>query len=216
MQEIILNAAFRDNKDNVEDLRASGLVPAVVYGKKQETKSIVINSKDFKKALAEAGESSVVILKTPSGDINTLIHDYTLDPVKSHPTHADFLAIDMNKEVEVALPIEFIGEAPAVKQGLGVLSKSMNEIEISALPKNLPHNIQIDLSVLTELGSQIHVSDITLPKGATMISEGDEVIAVITAIKEEKEEEVEAPDLSKIEISEERGKKAEEEDPENK
>jgi large subunit ribosomal protein L25 len=210
MQEIILNAAFRDSKDNVEALRADGLVPAVVYGKKQETKSIVINGKDLTKALHQAGESSVVTLKTPSGDINTLIHDYTLDPVKNVLTHADFLAIDMNKEVEVALPVEFTGEAPAEKQGLGVLIKALQEIEISALPKDLPHGIEVDISILTELGSQIHAKDLKLPKGVTMITDGEEVVAVISAIKEEVEET--APiDLSTIEISEERGKKAEEE-----
>jgi len=206
MQEIILNAAFRDTKDNVEALRASGLVPAVVYGKKQETKSVVINAKDLTKALHLAGESSVVLLKTPSGDINTLIHDYTLDPVKNVLTHADFLAIDMNKVVEVALPIEFVGESPAEKQGLGVLTKALQEIEISALPKDLPHNIEVDISILAELGSQIHAKDLKMPAGVTMITDSEVVVAVISAIKEEVEE-VAPVDLSTIEISEERGKK---------
>lgn len=215
MQEIILNAAFRDSKDNVDALRADGLVPAVVYGKKQETKSIVINAKDLTKALHQAGESSVVTLKTPSGDINTLIHAYDLDPVKNVLTHADFLAIDMNKEVEVALVIEFTGEAPAEKQGLGVLTKALHEIEIKALPKDLPHNIEVDISSLTELGSQIHAKDLKMPKGVTMLTNADEVVAVISSIKEEVEET--APvDLSTIEISEERGKKAEEGEEESK
>lgn len=211
MQEIILNAAFRDSKDNVDALRADGLVPAVVYGKKQETKSIVINAKDLTKALHEAGESSVVTLKTPSGDINTLIHDYSLDPVKNILTHADFLAIDMNKVVEVALPIEFTGESPAEKQGLGVLIKALQEIEISALPKNLPHNIEVDISILALLGDQIHAKDLKLPTGVTMLTDGEEVVAVISSIKEEVEET--APvDLSTIEISEERGKKEDSEE----
>jgi len=215
MQEIILNAAFRDSKDNVDALRADGLVPAVVYGKKQEAKSIVINAKDLTKALHQAGESSVVTLKTPSGDINTLIHAYDLDPVKNVLTHADFLAIDMNKEVEVALVIEFTGEAPAEKQGLGVLTKALHEIEIKALPKDLPHNIEVDISSLTELGSQIHAKDLKMPKGVTMLTDADEVVAVISSIKEEVEET--APiDLSTIEISEERGKKAEEGEEESK
>lgn len=210
MQEIVLNVAFRDEKDRAERLRDSGLIPAVVYGKEQPTKSIVLNLKDFEKALKIAGESSVVVLKTPSGDINTLIHDLSVDPVKNIPIHADFLAIDMNKEVEVSLPIDFIGESPAAKQGLGVLVKVMHEIKISALPKDLPHNIEVDLSPLDEIGKQIHLKEIKMPKGVKALALEDEVVVAVTAIKEEKEEV--SVDLSTIEISEERGKKETEEE----
>lgn len=206
MQEIILNVAFRDNKDKVESLRSSGLVPAVVYGKGQESKSIVVNSKDLEKAFEKAGESGVVVLKTPNENLNTLIHDYSLDPIKNTIIHADFLIIDMKKEVIVNLPIEFINESPAEKQGLGILTKVMHELEIKGLPKDLPHNITVDISNLFNLGDQIHAKDIKMPSNITLITNANDVVVAVTAIKEEKEEVVPV-DLSSIEISEERGKK---------
>ena len=108
------------------------------------------------------------------------------------------------------VPFEFKGEAPAVKSGLGTLVKVMHEIEIEAKPKDLPHGIEVDVLRLKTLEDQIIVKDVTLPPGVTSITNGDEVIAMISAIREEEEEEV-APeaDLSQIEV-EKKGKKEEE------
>ena len=129
------------------------------------------------------------------------------DPIRGFPIHIDFLAIDMNKKVEVTVPIEFIGIAPAEKEGLGILVKTLHEIEVEALPKDLPHNISVDVSILVALDDQIHIKDITLPKGVTMITDENEVVALIAAIKEEVLETTPV-DLSAIEV-EKKGKKEE-------
>jgi len=115
----------------------------------------------------------------------------------------------MNKKVEVEVPIEFVGIAPAEKNGLGVLVKVLHDFNIEVLPKEIPHSIEVDLSGLEDLDSQIHVKNIILPKGVKMITDQEEVIALIAPMKEEVEEEEEAPiDLSSIEV-EKKGKKEE-------
>lgn len=190
-------------------LRDEGMIPAVFYGAGSETTPITVSLKEFEKVLKGAGESSPVILKIDGGDVSTLIHEVQLHPVKGYPVHADFLVVDMNKEVEVNVALEFVGEAPAVKGGLGILTKVLHEVSVRALPGDLPHNIEIDISSLATLDDQIHVKDIQAPKGVTILTEGEDVIALVAAAKEEVEET--APvDLSAIEVSVEKGKKEEE------
>ena len=210
-----LTAIKRSKADKLASVRSNGMVPAVVYGARVENTMISVPSVDFVKILKIAGESSTIILELKGDEtkkeavqkIDVLIHDMQVDPIKGFPIHVDFLAIDMNKPVEVTIPVEFIGVAPAEKNSLGVLVKVMHEIEIEALPKDLPHNVTIDVSILEVLDAQIHIKDIKLPKGVKMITDGEEVIALISAIKEEVVET--APvDLSAIEV-EKKGKKDE-------
>ncbi len=203
-----LTATKRSKTDKLGAVRSNGMVPAVVYGARVENTSISVPSVDFIKAWKVAGESSTIVLDLEGKKIDVLIHDLQVDPVKGFPIHVDFLAIDMNKTVEVQVPIEFIGVAPAEKSGLGVLVKVIHEVEIEALPKDLPHNIEVDLSSLVALGDQIHIKDVNLPKGVTMKTPADEVVALISAVKEEVEE-VAPVDLSSIEV-EKKGKKDEE------
>ena len=210
-----LTATKRSKTDKLAVIRSSGMIPAVVYGVRVENTMISVPTVDFEKILKIAGESSTIVLEIASDaatkvapqKVDVLIHDMQVDPVKGFTTHIDFLAIDMNKPVEVAIPIEFIGIAGAEKDGLGVLIKVLHEIEIEALPKDLPHNVIVDVSILLALDDQIHVKDLHLPKGVTVKTHEDEVIALITPIKEEVAEE--APvDLSAIEV-EKKGKKEE-------
>ena len=136
------------------------------------------------------------------------MHDLQRDPVTGAVTHIDFMIIDMHKDIEVAVPIEFIGLAQAEKSGLGNLVKVLHEVEVKALPDKMPHSFEIDVTHLATLEDKIHVSDIKLPAGVTMITSGEEVVALIASFVEEKEE---TPiDLSQIEVVE-KGKKDDEE-----
>jgi large subunit ribosomal protein L25 len=198
------------------------MVPAVVYGAQVENTLVSVLSTDFVKILKIAGESSTIVLDIAgtseksgtegkvgaSKKVDVLIHEVQVDPVKGQPIHIDFLAIDMNKPVEVTIPLEFIGLAKAEKDGLGTLVKVLHEVDIEALPKDLPHNIQVDVTGIATLEDKIHAKDIKLPKGVTLITEGDEVVALVAVIKEEVEE-VAPVDLSAIEV-EKKGKKDEE------
>ena len=203
-----IKAKKRDISANLEMLRKSGEMPAVFYGMGKESTPISVSIIDFKKIWRDAGESSTVAVSTPDGDLNTLIHDIQVNPITDEPIHADFLVIDINKAIKVNIPVEFEGVSNAVKGGLGTLVKVLHEVEVEALPKDLPHNLVVDISKLETVDDQILVSDIVLPKGVSMITPVEEVVASIALQKEEVEESA-LIDLSAIEV-EKKGKKEEE------
>jgi len=204
-----IKATERGLGDRLDVLRKSGNIPAVFYGAGKETTPISISGIEFKKVWRDAGESSAVKVTTANGAVDVLIHEVQVDPITSEPIHVDFLVIDMNKKIQVPIPLVFEGVSPAVKNGLGNLVKVLHELEVEALPAQLPHNLTVDISKLEKLDDTILVSDIKLPAGVVSINEGKEVVASIVAQVEEKEEPVAAPDLSEIEV-EKKGKKEEE------
>jgi large subunit ribosomal protein L25 len=203
-----IKAKKRDISANLEMLRKAGEMPSVFYGMGKESTPVSVSIIDFKKIWRDAGESSTVTVSTPEGDLNTLIHDVQVNPITDEPIHADFLVIDVNKAIQVNVPIEFEGVSSAVKGGLGTLVKVLHEVEIEALPKDLPHNLVVDISKLETVDDQILVSDIVLPKGVIMVTPAEEVVASIALQKEEVEDSTPI-DLSAIEV-EKKGKKEEE------
>ncbi len=203
-----LKVLKRDATEVAEDIRAAGSIPAVFYGPKEAAQSIKIVYPDFEKAFKEAGESTVVTLVVDGEEHETLIHDVSYHPVRGTVAHVDFYVIEKGKKVQVHVPLEFTGVAPAEKTLGGTLMKVMHEVEIEAMPKDLPHEIIVDISSLVDFDSQIHASDIVLPSGVTLIAEDDEVIALVQAPNEESDEPAEAVDISSIEV-EKKGKKEE-------
>lgn len=186
----------------------TGEIPAVFYGAGKPSTSIAISLIDFKKVWQKAGESSAIKIEMPDGAVDALIHEVQTHPVTDEPMHVDFLVIDMNKPIRVKVPLEFDGVSNAVKTGLGTLVKVLHEVEVEALPRDLPHNLTVDISKLETVESQVLVSDIAIPAGVTLITHAEEVAASIAVQKEEPVEE--APvDLSAIEV-EKKGKKEEE------
>lgn len=206
---ITLEVKKRDTKANLFTLRKGGSIPAVFYGPKEKSTPIAVSGKDFEKALKMAGESTIVVLKGDFGEHEALIHDLDRDPVTDVIRHADFYVVEKGKKIKVGVPIEFIGVSPAVKDLGGVLVKVIHEVEIEALPKDLPHSLEADISALVDFDSQILASDIKLPSGVELVTKADEVVALTSMPKEEKEEEAAPIDLSAIEV-EKKGKTEEE------
>ncbi len=206
---LAIKAKSRQAGKGLDVLRKSGEIPAVFYGAGKSSTPISVNLIDFKKIWREAGESSAVKIDTEGGEIDVLIHEVQTDPVTDEPIHADFLAIDMNKKIRVKVPLDFTGLSGAVKNGIGTLVKVMHEVEIEALPKDLPHSLSVDMTPLENIKDQITVGQINLPHGVSIITAPEEIVVAVAEQKEEKEEEP-APDLSEIEV-EKKGKQAEEE-----
>jgi large subunit ribosomal protein L25 len=206
----VIKAKKREAGGKLDILRKSGEIPAVFYGAGKDTTSISISTAQFKKIWREAGESSAVKIKVGDKDIDALIHEVQVDRVTDEPIHADFLAIDLKKKIRVKVPLVFDGVSNAVKSGIGNLVKVLYEVEIEALPIELPHNLIVNISKLETLKDQIFISDLKLPTGVVVINNPGDVVASIIEQVEEKEEVVAPPvDLSAIEV-EKKGKKEEE------
>ncbi len=212
---LTLRAEKRDLNTSPSEIRKAGQIPAVFYGRKEISTSISLRFTDFLKVWKEAGESTVVTLALhEKGEViepkESLIHDVSVDPVSGRVLHADFYIFEKGHKVEVALPVEFMGISPAVKDLGGTLVKVIHELKVEAMPKNLPHNITVDISTLIQFGDQILAKDIPLPAGVELKINSEDVIATVSAPREEKEEEVVPIDLSSIEV-EKKGKTDEKE-----
>ncbi len=205
---ITLDVEKRNLKDSLSQIRNSGKIPAVFYGKKEISTPIMLSDALFEKTLKEAGESTILHLKGDGINVDVLIHDVDLDPVTDKPRHADFYAVEKDKKIAVKIPLEFMGVAPAVKDLGGILVKVMHEMEIEALPKDLPHKLEVDISPLVAFSSVVMAKDIKLPNGVSLKIKPEEVVASVYEPKEEVI--VETPvDLSTIEVAK-KGKEAKE------
>jgi large subunit ribosomal protein L25 len=204
---ITIDATVRDVKVNPKLIRKQGKLPAVFYGSGQESTPITVDKIQFGKAWQEAGESTIISLQTPKGKLDALIHDVALHPVYDEPVHVDFYVVAKDHKIEVDIPLEFIGVAPAEKLG-GIVLKVIHELTIESLPGKLPQQIIVDLGLLTGLDSHISVADLKLGDGVRALVPGTEVVASISLPQEETEGATAPLDLSAIEV-EKKGKKEE-------
>jgi large subunit ribosomal protein L25 len=131
--------------------------------------------------------------------------------MKGTVTHADFYQVNLKEKIAAKVAIHFQGEAPAVREKGGVLNKTLAEVELEALPNDMPHSVDVDLSALRDIGDAIHVRDLTLPRGVESFIDADTVICSISSRVEEKEEPA-TVDVSAIKVEgEEKRKESEEE-----
>lgn len=208
---VMLAAKARDTVGKgVATLRTKGLLPAVVYGAKTPSQPLTLNAREFEKVWREAGEAGLVELAINGSKKNVLIKDVELHPLRGTPLHVDFYAVEMNKPIRAQVPVQFTGEAPAAKQG-AILVKVIHELEVEALPANLPRELQVDISKFVQAGDRFLVSDLSVPAGVTVIAEPSDIIALTEAPKAEEEVVAEAaPSIADIEVVGEKGKKEEE------
>jgi large subunit ribosomal protein L25 len=204
-----LEVKKRDMKEKPDAIRQNGLIPAVFYGKKEKSTSITVSAAEFVKLFKQAGESSVINLKGEGVDVEALITEVDVHPVTGKARHADFYVFEKGKKIEIDIPVEFIGVAPAIKELGGTLIKVLRTLKISALPKDLPQKINVDISKLIDFKSVIHANEIALPANVTLVEQGLEIIASVTEPKAEIEEVAAPVDLSTIEVAK-KGKEAKE------
>lgn len=211
-----LTVKIRDEKEKPNILRKEGSLPAVLYGPKTKNLSLQTNKKEFEKIYQETGTSSLISLEVENGKkFIALIHGIQKHPISNDFIHIDFYQPDLEKETEAEIPLEFIGSAPAEKELGGTLVKNIKEIEVKALPQNLPHDIKVNIEGLKTFEDSILVKDLKVPEGVKILKESDEVVVSVFA-PQKVEEELEKPIEEKVEEVEKAGEKEKEEKSEEK
>src|SRR3989344_7466102 len=171
----------KDFRKKTKSMKTEGRIPAVVYGPGVKNANIEVDEKEFKKVFQKAGESSLVELAVEEEKEKrpVLVHDIQRDPVSDKIIHVDFFQASLKEEVEVAIPLVFERVASAEKDLGGTLVKSILEIEVKALPQNLPHEIKVDISSLKTFEDHILVKDLKLPEEVETTKNPDEIVVAV-------------------------------------
>lgn len=186
-------------------LRREGNIPAVLYGKGKENLNLSITEHDYLRLFREAGTSSIVLLDIEGdGQKNVLVQEIQFNPLTGGADHIDFYEVSMTEKLTTNVPLHFVGDSAAVIDLQGSLVTNTTEVEVECLPADLPHEIEVDITVLSDFEAVIHVSDLKVPAGVEVKNDPEEVVAVVEAPRSEEEmaeldEEIEAPELPEAE-----------------
>jgi len=182
-----------ERRSQLRELREQGGIPGIVYGYKTENTPISVDMADFIKTMREVGRNGVINLNVDGKKLNVVLHEYQEDPIRKEVIHADFLAVDLDQEIEANVRVELSEDAVGVRDG-GVVQQILHELVITAKPDDIPESIQVDISQLG-IGDSISVGEIRDKYSVTINHEDDEPIATILAPRvEEAEEDTEAAD----------------------
>jgi large subunit ribosomal protein L25 len=215
--EISLDAREAHGKAN-KRLRRAGIVPGVVFGNGEDSTPVQIGAKDFEALYRTAGRTSVVNLRVPGArdTKSAVIKSVQRHPLSGNALHVDFLVINLREEMEVDVPLVFVGEAPAVELTGGTLLHNLSSIHVKALPTDIPQQVQVNVSTLVSLDVAIHVRDLSLNRDAvTVLTDGDTIVATVVPprVEEEPEPVITEEELLEAEAADEGEEPAEGEAP---
>ena len=192
MQQAKLEVQQRDTfgKQSARELRKEGGVPAVLYGRAQETVALQLDARTFRQFLRTYGENVIINMEVSTGNTETVI----IKEIQRHPVdkqkliHADFIRISLDEPVTSAVPVVLVGNPPGIQEG-GVLENPLRQVSLHCLPMQMPTNISIDVSHL-DIGDAVHVSDLNLDEEVDILDEPDRIIATVSQPRIQLEEEI--------------------------
>ncbi len=195
--ELKLAAEIRAEKNGkAKKVLAAGYIPAIIYGSGMENMNLKIKKHDFERAYESAGESNLIKLAIAGEEpMKVIIKDIQRSGVKNGIIHADFYKVDMKKKISVEIPLNFTGEAKAVKELGGTLVKNLDAVEVECLPGDIIKEIEVDLTKLETFNDMIKLSDLKIPADIEIASQEDLVVASVQEqrVEEEVKEEASAP-----------------------
>ena len=169
----------------LKKFRHQGKVPANVFGPKFKSQSVTVELKDFSKTYRVAEETGIIYLKVGKEEIPVLVRDVQRHTVNNKLRHVDFRKVDLTQKIETEVPVKVVGESEAVTQKSGVLLTLSNIVRVEALPAEIPHEVEVDIAALKEIGNEIKVSDLPKSDKYTVKEEADKVLVSVIAHKEE-------------------------------
>ena len=181
MADITLSAAPRQMVGKkTRFLRREGLLPANIFGLGQESQSVQVQEHDLRDLLRHGGRNQLIDL-TVEGEkkpVSAMIRGVQRDPVSRQLLHVDFIRVSLTTTIVASVPLVFVGDSPGVKMYAGVLVHNMDSVQVRALPSEMPHQIEVDVSVLTELDQTLHVRDI-LAGGIDIATDPDSLVVKV-------------------------------------
>lgn len=183
----------------VKALRRDGQTPVVIYGGGRKPLALTVETHDFELMYRKAGGNTIIAIEIEKADgtkenKNVLVHRVDLDPVHDNILHADLLQIRMDEKITTEIPLKFVGDSVAVMDLSGSMLTPTTEVEVECLPADLPHEIEVDISPLATFDDVIHVSDLKVGPGVTIMTDPEAVVAHVEAPRSDEElEELEAP-----------------------
>jgi large subunit ribosomal protein L25 len=191
MRRLELEVSKRNIKGKkVRFLRRGGLIPCNIYGHGMESVPVQVDVRKLGHLLARAGGTDLITIKMPDAESpsNVLIRDVQRNPMTGEPTHVDFYQVRMTEKLKAEVPLVFVGEAPALKLKNVSMLHAMNSLQIEALPDDLPHNIEVDISSLAVPEQSLHVRDIKVSDKVTILSDPDQMIVKVAEVRKVVEE----------------------------
>ncbi len=210
----MINLKVQNRKDTgrkVSKLRQEGILPGVLYGSDFKSTPVSVDYKEFDKAYQKGGESTILNLALGEDKMNALIYSVQYDSLTGEFQHVDFYKIKKGEKIQVEIDLKFIGAAPAVKTLGGSFISNMDQVEVRCLPKDLIHEVEVDISSLETFEDAIRVKDLPIPKNIEVLEDQEGVVAkVVEAIDEEEIlEETEETAAEDVEVVGEEGKEGE-------
>ncbi len=202
MQKHTLTVTKRDIfGKKLKALRKTGVLPGNIYGKDLKSQAVQVPVKEFQTVYDEVGSSGVVYLDFEGKEHPVLIHALAYDYLKNQPLHADFFQVNMKEKVKTKVPLHVVGEPKAVTEKIGMLMQPVNEIEVEALPTDLPESLEVDVTELLEVGQNLKVSDVKHADTVTLLSDPEQVIASIAELVSEEAQEQAAEEAAAAEAA---------------
>jgi large subunit ribosomal protein L25 len=194
VSDVSLSAEAREGRGKgvARKLRATGRIPAVVYGRGRESQAVSLDPAALSKLLrgSHSGVNTLIDLSLGGRESVVLVRDIQKDPVSGRWVHADLYEVDLTRTIEVQVPLHLIGKPAGIELG-GILDHPLREVTVECLPRAIPDSIDVDVSALG-VGDSIHVRDLTLPEGTRILSDPDLAVASVVLPKAEEEKVVEA------------------------
>ena len=192
MDTMTLEVQLRDKNLKAKDLLRQNLIPLEYYGKGVDNRSFQVDYQTFRRLFRTAGTNTVIELSVDGKEkMNVLVHDLQRDPVTDNIKHVDFINVRMDQEIQTKVPVELTGTAPAVKEQGGVLMHHLHEVEIKCLPNDLVHEFTVSVDSLVDFQTFIRVKDLDVPKGITIVTGEEDIVATVVAPKTESETDTE-------------------------
>ncbi len=211
MEKLVIQATRRSvTGKKVGALRRDGKLPGILYGYQIDSTPILMELREASRVLAHASSSQLITINLDGKEFATLVREKQRDFIKGTLLHVDFQVVSLTEKIRTSVGIELSGTSPAVKDFNGVIVQELDEVEVEALPQDLPDKFVVDISGLTKIGDAVFVRDLNVPSSIEILNEPDEVVVIVTGAAPEISEEEVSEEISEPEVIE-RGKKEEEE-----